>query len=119
MPVVNSSKNSAKNRPLIGITERLNTEDTFYLRRYYSEAVEAAGGIPIHIPLIPKLEYPAELCDRIHVERLCSGQGLFILSNRCPTSCQPKVFTHVFAPEAQRRLAGDEGFAESPEQCEI
>lgn len=30
-----------------------------------------------------------------------------------------KVSTHVFAPEAQRRLAGDEGFAESPEQREI
>ncbi|MBS1787732.1 MAG: gamma-glutamyl-gamma-aminobutyrate hydrolase family protein [Acidobacteria bacterium] len=52
-------------RPLIGITERLNTEDTFYLRRYYSEAVEAAGGIPIHIPLIPKSEYLSALCDRL------------------------------------------------------
>ncbi len=64
MPSDNSQKNQAQ-RPLIGITERLNTEDTFYLRRYYSEAVEAAGGIPIHIPLIPKREYLAELCDRL------------------------------------------------------
>lgn len=64
MPSDNSQKNQAQ-RPLIGITERLNTEDTFYLRRYYSEAVEAAGGIPIHIPLIPKRDYLAELCDRL------------------------------------------------------
>jgi putative glutamine amidotransferase len=64
LPSDNSQKNQAQ-RPLIGITERLNTEDTFYLRRYYSEAVEAAGGIPIHIPLIPKRDYLAELCDRL------------------------------------------------------
>ena len=29
----------------------------FYLGRDYSEAVEAAGGVPVHIPLIPKKEY--------------------------------------------------------------
>jgi len=61
LPVANSLNNST-NRPLIGITERLNVEDTFYLRRYYSEAIEAAGGIPIHIPLIPRREYLAALC---------------------------------------------------------
>lgn len=65
MPVVKASKNLPNPRPLIGITERLNTEDTFYLRRYYSEAVEAAGGVPIHIPLIPKREYLRALCDRL------------------------------------------------------
>ncbi|MDX2044226.1 MAG: gamma-glutamyl-gamma-aminobutyrate hydrolase family protein [Acidobacteriota bacterium] len=64
MPGANSPNNST-NRPLIGITERLNAEDTFYLRRYYSEAVEAAGGIPIHIPLIPRRDYLAALCDRL------------------------------------------------------
>lgn len=65
MSEVSSSKNSPNSRPVIGITERLNTEDTFYLRRYYSEAVEAAGGVPIHIPLIPGREYLAELCGRL------------------------------------------------------
>ena len=34
----------------------LETE-RFYLARYYSEAVEAAGGLPVHIPLIPKAEF--------------------------------------------------------------
>lgn len=29
----------------------------FYLARYYSEAVEAAGGLPVHIPLIPHPEF--------------------------------------------------------------
>lgn len=64
MPGANSTNNPT-NRPLIGITERLNAEDTFYLRRYYSEAVEAAGGIPVHIPLIPHRDYLAALCDRL------------------------------------------------------
>src|SRR5213078_1489114 len=29
----------------------------FYLARDYSEAVEAAGGLPVHIPLIPRIDY--------------------------------------------------------------
>lgn len=31
----------------------------FYLGRDYSEAIEAAGGLPVHIPLIPDEEYIA------------------------------------------------------------
>jgi putative glutamine amidotransferase len=31
--------------------------DRFYLARAYSEAVEAAGGVPLHIPLIPRADY--------------------------------------------------------------
>ena len=31
--------------------------DRFYLSRYYSEALEAAGGAPVHISLIPKSDY--------------------------------------------------------------
>lgn len=45
-------------RPRIGITMRLELEtDRFYLARHYSEAVEAAGGVPVHISLIPKRDY--------------------------------------------------------------
>lgn len=29
----------------------------FYLARYYSEAVEAAGGLPVHLPLIPRSDF--------------------------------------------------------------
>lgn len=47
-------------RPKIGITMRLEIETRrFYLGRDYSEAVEAAGGIPVHLGLIPKQEYVA------------------------------------------------------------
>ena len=45
-------------RPRIGITMRLELEtNRFYLGRHYSEAVEAAGGLPVHIPLIPKRDF--------------------------------------------------------------
>jgi putative glutamine amidotransferase len=45
-------------RPRIGITMRIeHTTDRFYLARYYSEAIEAAGGAPIHISLIPNSDY--------------------------------------------------------------
>lgn len=52
-------------RPLIGVTTRLSEEDNFYLRRYYAEAVEAAGGAPVYIPLIPNREYLSALCERL------------------------------------------------------
>ena len=49
-------------RPRIGITMRLELEtNRFYLARYYSEAVEAAGGIPIHIALIPQSEFVSQV----------------------------------------------------------
>jgi putative glutamine amidotransferase len=49
---------SNERRPRIGITMRLELEtDRFYLARYYSEAVAAAGGAPVHISLIPDANY--------------------------------------------------------------
>lgn len=48
-------------RPRIGITMRLEMETRrFYLGRDYSEAIEACGGVPVHIALIPKAAYIAE-----------------------------------------------------------
>jgi len=45
-------------RPRIGITMRIeHTTNRFYLGRDYSEAVEAAGGSPVHISLIPNADY--------------------------------------------------------------
>jgi len=45
-------------RPRIGLTMRLEMETgRFYLGRDYCEAIEAAGGIPVHIGLIPKADY--------------------------------------------------------------
>ncbi len=56
---------STTSRPFIGITTRLGAEDTFYQRRFYAEAVEAAGGAPVYIPLIPNREYLSSLADRL------------------------------------------------------
>jgi len=37
--------------------------ERFYLARHYSEAVEAAGGAPVHISLIPRPEYIDSVVD--------------------------------------------------------
>jgi len=53
-------------RPRIGITMRLELETRrFYLGRDYSEAVEAAGAIPVHIPLIPNKDFIENLVAHI------------------------------------------------------
>jgi len=47
-----------ESKPRIGITMRLEIATRrFYLGRDYSEAVEAAGAVPVHLSLIPKQEY--------------------------------------------------------------
>ena len=51
-------------RPRIGITMRLEMETSrFYLGRDYSEAVESAGGVPVHIALIPRAGYVEAVLD--------------------------------------------------------
>src|SRR5436189_2988540 len=58
----NQSRMSDMKRPLIGISQRIEVEtDRFYLSRHYSEAVEAAGGAPVHIPLIPHADFIREV----------------------------------------------------------
>lgn len=48
-------------RPRIGLTMRLELETRrFYLGRDYSEALEAAGAVPVHMPLIPDADYVRE-----------------------------------------------------------
>lgn len=44
--------------------QELETE-RFYLARQYGEAVAAAGGVPVHIPLIPNLELIAAFVERL------------------------------------------------------
>ncbi|MDQ2976736.1 MAG: gamma-glutamyl-gamma-aminobutyrate hydrolase family protein [Acidobacteriota bacterium] len=57
---------SQHDRPRIGITMRLELEtDRFYLSRHYSEAVEAAGGAPVHISLIPLADYISTIMDNL------------------------------------------------------
>ena len=53
-------------RPLIGITTRLDlTQNTFYLRRFYAEAIAALGGAPLYIPLIADESYLQALAERL------------------------------------------------------
>jgi putative glutamine amidotransferase len=55
-----------KKRPVIGITTRHELETgRFYLAREYVEAVEASGGVPVHVPLIPKASYIEALFERL------------------------------------------------------
>ncbi len=57
---------SNQQRPRIGITMRLElSTDRFYLSRYYSEAVEAAGGAPVHLGLIPEPGYIGAIMDSL------------------------------------------------------
>ncbi|HEX3281299.1 MAG TPA: gamma-glutamyl-gamma-aminobutyrate hydrolase family protein [Pyrinomonadaceae bacterium] len=58
--------NSDLRRPRVGITMRLELHsDRFYLGRHYSEAVEAAGAVPVHVSLIPKPEYISAVMDSL------------------------------------------------------
>ncbi len=53
-------------KPRIGITMRIElSTDRFYLSRHYSEAVEAAGGAPFHLSLIPRHEYIQEAVEQL------------------------------------------------------
>jgi putative glutamine amidotransferase len=66
MSYVRQIKNNQRQRPRIGITMRLEVAtDRFYLGRDYSEAVEAAGGVPVHISLIPKRDYISTIMDQL------------------------------------------------------
>ncbi|MCS6885411.1 MAG: gamma-glutamyl-gamma-aminobutyrate hydrolase family protein [Acidobacteriota bacterium] len=57
---------SQLNKPLVGISMRLDyKEDTFYLRRYYSEAIYHAGGLPVHLALIPDADYVESVVSRL------------------------------------------------------
>ena len=52
--------------PLIGITMRHELETgRFYLQREYGEAVEAAGGAPVHLSLIPDAGYVESVLQRL------------------------------------------------------
>jgi putative glutamine amidotransferase len=53
-----------RGRVRIGLTMRVEMEqDRFYLGRDYSEALEAAGGVPLHLSLIPDPDYIAAALD--------------------------------------------------------
>ena len=66
MPQAMNTSPSPSGRPLIGIATRLDlAQQTFYLRRSYAEAVAAAGGAPVHLPLIPDPDYLLAIGERL------------------------------------------------------
>lgn len=78
-------------RPRIGITMRLELETgRFYLGRDYSEAVEAAGGVPVHISLIAKPEYINEV--------LADMDGILL------PGCNSDVDPHYYGEEPHHAL---------------
>lgn len=78
-------------KPLIGITMRLELPtDRFYLGRHYSEALEACGGIPIHIPLIPDAGYISDIVERL--------DGVLLPGS--DSDCDP----HMYGEEPMPRL---------------
>ena len=52
-------------RPLIGVATHLGESGVFCLHRACAEAVEAAGGLPVLIPLIPRRSYLESLVSRL------------------------------------------------------
>jgi putative glutamine amidotransferase len=64
--VMSSNSKSDQRRPRVGITMRLElSTDRFYLGRFYSEAVAAAGAVPVHISLIPQPQYISAVMDSL------------------------------------------------------
>ncbi len=58
--------NGSQKKARIGITTRIETETgRFYLSRFYSEAVAAAGGLPVLIPLITEASYITALMQEL------------------------------------------------------
>jgi putative glutamine amidotransferase len=57
---------SDKSRPVVGIPCRFNWETNYYeLRETYPEALYAAGGAPLLVPLIPETSYMEALFDKL------------------------------------------------------
>jgi len=61
---------SAKERPIIGIPCRYNWNTSYYeLRETYTEAIYAAGGTPLLLPLIPEPDYISSVME--HLDGIC------------------------------------------------
>jgi putative glutamine amidotransferase len=68
--------------------------DRFYLGRDYSEAIEAAGGLPVHIALIPKTEYIASIADELD-GILLPGSNTDVDPHRYGAEPHPKLGTVI------------------------
>ena len=85
-------------KPLIGITCRLAVQENgdrwYYLQKEYSEAVAAAGGIPVQIPLLAGTPYAGDIARRLDAIVL-SGSDSDIDPARYGAERHPKV-TRVY-----------------------
>lgn len=64
----------------------------FYLGRDYSEALEAAGALPVHIPLIPNREYIASVAEHLNG----------VLLPGCDTDIDPTYYGEDPHPKLRR-----------------
>jgi putative glutamine amidotransferase len=61
---------TVNDRPIIGIPCRYNWNTSYYeLRETYTEALYAAGGTPVLLPLIPEPEYIGSIMS--HIDAIC------------------------------------------------
>jgi putative glutamine amidotransferase len=78
-------------RPRIGLTMRLELATRrFYLGRDYSEAVEAAGGIPVHLSLLPGGDYVKSVVESL--------DGILL------PGCDSDVDPHLYGEEPHPKL---------------
>ncbi|HMG33961.1 MAG TPA: gamma-glutamyl-gamma-aminobutyrate hydrolase family protein [Blastocatellia bacterium] len=72
---MSKQQDAGEYRPIVGIPCRYNWTTFYYeLRETYSEAIYAAGGAPILLPLIPEPDYINSIVD--HLDAVClSGAG--------------------------------------------
>lgn len=79
---------SADSRPIIGIPCRFNWNTNYYeLRETYAEAIYAAGGTPIMLPLIPEPAYIDTVID--HLDAVCLS-GAINDVDPLRYGCEPK-----------------------------
>ena len=78
-------------RPRIGLTMRMELHTRrYYLGRDYSEAVEAAGGVPVHLSLIPEQSYISEVVEGL--------DGILL------PGCDSDVDPHLYGEEPHPKL---------------
>lgn len=98
-------------RPIIGIPCRYNWETSYFeLRETYSEALYAAGGTPILIPLIPEREFIDSVME--HVDAICLS-GAVNDVDPLRYGCEPKPW---LGPVVPRRDETDHLLMQAAEQ---
>ena len=85
----------------VGLTMRLEIETgRFYLGRDYSEAVEAAGGLPVHLPLIPERTFVRSVLETL--------DG--VLLPGCDSDIDPRYYGEDPHPDLKRVVPEKDAF---------